>query len=341
MSIQNDGDFDTEHGIVEGSGTAADPYLIEGWEIDASPGGCSSTPCRGIAVQNTSASFIIRNVKISGEQYEYGISLSDVKNARVEGASIAVVGDGISVVSSTNLTIFGNSIVASDAGITLTGCRNVYVLTNNVSHGGQGIMIEDSSRVTLLDNVLSGNNANGIVLSHGTNSTLERNTIAETAFRAIGLFDSSDIVITRNKIVGTGEECLYVLGGSGNSVIQNDVSDCKWGGISVNTSNYNVITDNVVTATLRGITLYEACQNLVARNRAANGSAGIAITSSTDCNLIVDNNATRSTLGGLLLARMETQQVTNGLIEHNVTCAVASDNKAACQLFTQPYATGI
>jgi len=35
IRINGNGDFDSSHGVVGGSGTQSDPYIISGWEIDA------------------------------------------------------------------------------------------------------------------------------------------------------------------------------------------------------------------------------------------------------------------------------------------------------------------
>lgn len=292
--IQKDQDFDLEHGVIAGLGTASDPYLIEGWAIDASQGVCAVSPCAGIIVRNVSASFIIRNVSIRGGHHDRGIVLSGVGRTRVEGTMITVGGEGIRVTSSTKLTINANVITGSDEAVSLTGTHDVSVVRNNVTKGSQGIVVKDSSRVTLVDNILTDNRANGIILSYVANSTVEGNSIADSAFRAIVLFDSSDIIVSRNRIVGSGEECLYVLYGARNSIVENEISNCRWAGISVKTSDDNVIGENSVTVTPRGIVLSESCGNLIARNRVANATVSISVPS--DCNVVTYENTSRSSV---------------------------------------------
>jgi len=64
--------FTNASGVVWGSGTVADPYIIEGWDISASS-------AHGIRIQNTNAYFIVRDCYVhdSGPSY-YGISLHAV-----------------------------------------------------------------------------------------------------------------------------------------------------------------------------------------------------------------------------------------------------------------------
>ena len=55
--IDGNSDFTTTNGVVSGSGTSYDPYIIEKWSINA------SQEC-GISISGTNAHFIIRNCYI-------------------------------------------------------------------------------------------------------------------------------------------------------------------------------------------------------------------------------------------------------------------------------------
>ena len=48
-------DFDTEHGVIAGSGTQADPWIIEGWDINANDLGYC------IYIGNTTEYFVVRD----------------------------------------------------------------------------------------------------------------------------------------------------------------------------------------------------------------------------------------------------------------------------------------
>src|SRR5437773_1133532 len=56
--IQSDADFTAANGVVGGSGTPADPYRIEGWDITPSGG-------PGIAIRNTAAYFEVRDLRVA------------------------------------------------------------------------------------------------------------------------------------------------------------------------------------------------------------------------------------------------------------------------------------
>lgn len=62
---------------LKGSGTEDDPYVIEGWVIDASS-------ADGICVRNTGKYLTIRNCEIVGNPQHVGIRLENVAHVRVE-----------------------------------------------------------------------------------------------------------------------------------------------------------------------------------------------------------------------------------------------------------------
>ena len=74
--------FTAGNGVTGGSGTPSDPYIIEGWEIGASS-------LTGIAIWNTDAQFIIRDVYVhSGGSRWDGISINYAFNGAVTNATI-------------------------------------------------------------------------------------------------------------------------------------------------------------------------------------------------------------------------------------------------------------
>jgi parallel beta-helix repeat protein len=313
--IDADTDFNADHGVVGGSGIISDPYVIEGWEINASLN-CPERSCAGITVRNVNASFVIRNVNIWGPDSS-GIRLSTVRNARLESVSVAFGGDGISVTASANVTILESLVVGCGQGIHITGSHDVRVYAGNVSHGSQGIVAEDSSRVSLINSVLNGNNANGLLFSNVTNGTIEGNTITETGFRGIALFDSSGIVTNRNRIDGTGEDCLYVARGIGASIIENEISNCTWDGISVYLSDENIVKGNFVAKTPSGIVLYDSSRNVLLSNNVTDTGWGITVSSDSDANFVLGNTVSRSSSVGIVLTGEDDQAPDRNVIQGN------------------------
>ncbi|MCS7240263.1 MAG: right-handed parallel beta-helix repeat-containing protein [Candidatus Bipolaricaulota bacterium] len=122
--IHSDAGFTWENGVVKGSGTAGDPYVIEGWVID------TRGHDYGIYVDGTRAHFVIRNCQIRYPQERAGIFLSNVRNGRIEGNAIFGGKIAIHLLASQNVTITGNAIGFCDYGILVGGASQ-----NNVIYG--------------------------------------------------------------------------------------------------------------------------------------------------------------------------------------------------------------
>ena len=68
--IYGNGDFTVENGVMSGRGTAADPYIIEGWRIDAPKADY------GVTIDHTTAHFVIRDCVIERVLRRGSFSLS-------------------------------------------------------------------------------------------------------------------------------------------------------------------------------------------------------------------------------------------------------------------------
>ena len=139
-------------GICRGSGTASDPYIIEGWDIDAS----SST---GIEIQNSDLHFIIRYCYIhDGGTNNEGISLHSCVNGVLESNTC-----------SNNLLGIG---LYSGSGNTMSN--------NTCSNNNCGIYLYQSSGNIISNNDCSGNVKDGINLRESTGNTLINNDLGES-----------------------------------------------------------------------------------------------------------------------------------------------------------------
>ena len=68
--ILGDADFTPENGVVSGTGTPDDPYIIAGWEIVAAPG-----ELYGVRVENTTAAFVLRGLIVRGTSSTEGAAI--------------------------------------------------------------------------------------------------------------------------------------------------------------------------------------------------------------------------------------------------------------------------
>jgi parallel beta-helix repeat protein len=122
--IYGDDEFTYSNGVMSGSGTAEDPYIIEGWNI--SP----TNADYGIYVDHTTSHFVIRDCVIGGARIA-GVYFNSVENGRIE-----------------RVQIFG-----SDTAIYLLNARDNRIEESVISECRYGVVMVAMSQ----ENVITGN----------------------------------------------------------------------------------------------------------------------------------------------------------------------------------------
>ncbi len=173
--INGNSDFTTENGVVSGSGTEDDPYIIEGWEIDCTTGWHGHNDIRnvGILVAKTSAYFVIRKVRFFGEGAVIGTLFHDtVTHGRIEDCLFDKIPLGIQIQFS-----HGNAIA-----------RNTFVIRYFQGGGSDAVVLLESSNNTVYENTGTGGFG-----GDGDNNTFYGNTIYPLANGKVraSLHDSS------------------------------------------------------------------------------------------------------------------------------------------------------
>ena len=153
ITITSDSGFTAANGVVGGSGTPADPYVIGGWPISTSSSNAA------LKISNTTKSFIIRNVSASGPGGAYGIYLSNNSgSARVENSSLTgMPAAGIYASFQPNLTIDGNVISGSPIGISVQSSEPLTITRNEISGNQKGIAVNYVVVSSIHDNQLLNN----------------------------------------------------------------------------------------------------------------------------------------------------------------------------------------
>ncbi len=158
--IVGDGNFTPANGVLGGSGTPADPYVISGWEIN------TTWLPRGIEIRNTTSSFVIRDVLvyssytppvISGQD---GIYLVNVSSGRVENVTVSNERSGIRIEDSSYMTLQGNTLSSNNqAGIILYYSLNATVSGNRLFDDGVKMNGDDpahfNSHTVMPDNLVN------------------------------------------------------------------------------------------------------------------------------------------------------------------------------------------
>ncbi len=176
INIDGNGDFTAANGVTSGDGTFSNPYIIEGWEVNAS----TET---GIRIRNTDVHFTIRDVYVhSGGSSFNGVYVDNVTNSRIENTTIADNYYGIRLFNSHNATITGSNVT-----------RN----------GNFGIYFDFSNNTTLVNNNVTWNDNYGIYLFISDNHIITGNTISNNRI-GVTMWSSHNAKITGNIFIKNG-----------------------------------------------------------------------------------------------------------------------------------------
>lgn len=260
IRIRSDDQFTPANGVVGGSGTQADPYIIEGWTIDASSCDTSVWPYIkvGIIIDFTSKYFVIRNCQVeNARKYGAGISLW-VSNGEVRNCVIRNCYSGISLIGCYNVVILGNTIENCEDGISNGSVSSEYItISNNTITGcDHGISFHYLTNSFASGNIVK-NNRCGIYISASSNCTVSNNTVQVNMDDGIEITEggiiSENIKISNNDVSNNGGDGIVVLS-SHHTISNNTVNgNIGWGiflnfiGLTDITANYNIISNNTAS----------------------------------------------------------------------------------------------
>ncbi len=227
IRINSNADFTSTNGVVGGSGTQSDPYIISGWDIDAHGAGDA------LYIGNTTAYFVVKNSYLHNAS-SGGITLSNVKNGAVENNNCSNYGAGIYLQSSGNNTISNNNCSNNGDGIYLQSSGNNTISNNNCSNNGYGIEVDWSSNNTISNNNCS-NNGYGIEVDWSSNNTISNNTCNNNGYGIEVDWSSNGNTISNDTCSNNGNNGIYLQSSSSNTISSN---------IFVNNSNYGIFIDS-------------------------------------------------------------------------------------------------
>jgi len=148
IRITGDESFTEENGVVTGSGTQEDPYLISGFIIDASGADY------GILIEDTAEALRIENCRIIGAK-RYGIRLVSIEDAVVAGCRIEDTSYGLMLKRADKTSIVQNIFLRSTKHAILIDNSNSNTIAGNLFvKGGVGLsLIGDQTGALIYDNI--------------------------------------------------------------------------------------------------------------------------------------------------------------------------------------------
>lgn len=247
--IDGNDNFTSANGVIGGSGTSSDPYIIEGWEIN-------TTLEHGVHVRNTDAYFVIRDMYVHSSELIYsGIYFNNASNGVVSNVTLSNNGCGIHARFSTNTFVSVSSIWNNGEGVSLWLSANTTITDNSIfSNYGPGISSDSSTNTTITDNSIFSNSWAGIFLDSSNEATIASNNISDN-LDGIHLWSSTNTTMTANNISSNSRYGACLRRSIGTIVTNNTLANdgILLDGLSV--SHYNTHTiaaDNSVN----GLPLY-------------------------------------------------------------------------------------
>jgi parallel beta-helix repeat protein len=202
--ITNDTSFTSANGVTGGNGSASNPYVIRGWEIDSG--------VTGIDIRYTSVFFVIRDVYLHG--LSTGISFLYVVNGRITNSTVSNNSNGIELSTSTYDQVDNNNVTGNKEGILFSSQSRYDSCMNNTVTGSldQGITVwQLAVNITVTGNMLVSNSW-ALVVADSSGTVIARNRVLSNT---LGLDEeaSKDTWILENNFAGDGEWIATYLSG--------------------------------------------------------------------------------------------------------------------------------
>ncbi len=275
IAILGDADFTSENGVVGGTGTEDDPYIIAAWEIVV-----PSDEYYGVRIENVTAQFVLRGIIIQNatDRGGAGIRIAFAAGGAIEGCSVSNSMHGIEIISSTDISMDNCILYVSGRGLRVVGeteeqyrheiaATNLYNnapiyyyygLDGDTISGLQGghLTVAGSRNVTVSNNEIV--NGDGMMFAFVEDSTITLNLAHRTANaitdHGIHLYESNNNQVINNVVKNNRLAGIQLTLSTGNSIIDNFayVNDT---GIRVLASDDNIIRGNDVYADVTGISL--------------------------------------------------------------------------------------
>jgi parallel beta-helix repeat protein len=170
ITIASDYEFTVENGVCSGSGTFEDPYVIQGWNIDA------GEARYGIQVHGTTRPFVIRDVAISGAETA-AISFGYVRNANIEDCMFEANWAGITLSFSTFIRISRCTVEKSTDGVHFFFSDENQILNCTFRDNDTAIWFDSSDGNEVWDSLIADSQM-GVYLNLGSTA----NSVLRNAF---------------------------------------------------------------------------------------------------------------------------------------------------------------
>jgi parallel beta-helix repeat protein len=268
--IDGDSDFIPANGVTGGSGTYSDPYIIDGWSIEASG-------ATGINISYANVCFEIRNMYIyGGGPSHFGISMFYAACGGINNVSVINNQVGVYLYRS-NLVAYGSNITHNLREGILGFESSVRVENTNLTYnGGCGLFSSFTDYIGIVaDSNVTSNGGCGIAITDSNKGFIDNNNVSLNAHQGIvaDIYDN-DGTISGNVVFGNGGEGLLLFSGSGYLRIENNTISHNNIGMTIE-GRHNHISNNLLVDNHIGIEAWWGSDNVYANNVIVNPGVNI------------------------------------------------------------------
>jgi parallel beta-helix repeat protein len=249
--ILSDADFTEANGVSGGNGTPQNPYVIEGWSFDLTPG----TDRGGIYVENVISHLIVRNSSMdmdSGYLGELpgncGIEIAKSSNVSIENCRFSNLTCGILVSGSDSISVRNCSFISCNYGF--VGDFDIYPSPNEGIQIVGNRFLGDESALHLWD---------------GRDYRIEQNSIAGCG-RGVTLERIVNVSLVGNSFQFIGEICVLAQDSSYVMVVNNVMSRANDTGLRFSRCGWSEIAANSIRSGQYGIRIDESRDILITEN---------------------------------------------------------------------------
>ncbi len=323
IEIISDDNF-TDYGFT-GAGTAADPYVIENYNI-------TTTSYTGILVKGTTKHFVIRFCYIDSAGYGVyfesvtsgtakilnttfnensweGIYLRDSSSVSIINSTMTKNGEGIHLSHSPGAVFINNTLSDNRMyGINMWYSYNS-TLTNNIFYK-DGVNIYDTSKTNYLNFSFENNWVNGKILGYYT--AIDDLSFTVPDYGQLILVDCKRPIIYNQDLSDT--TIGLFLYDCDNADIMNNTCNNNIYGIYLESSTYSTITNNTCNNNFDGIeSLYDSHSTFANNTCNYNKEYGLWLFISDDC-IVYNNTCNDNYWLGIYIWSCSENTITNNTI---------------------------
>lgn len=292
---------------LEGDGTVEDPYIIDGWSIDANKG----SYC--IRIFNMSYSLIIKN--------------SIFMNTSTDSYSILNAMPSMDLYGNYDLRIINITSVYSGLGIRALENDNIRIINSTFHTLDNGIYLRDSSNSTVASNTFSNISGYGLYSSYDDTTSINNNMINVTS--PLYMSRSNNAIVSNNLIEEGGG--IIIENSNFLMIKDNTVNSSSGTGYRFTSMHDSTLANNLASKCNIGFYLWNSDRNIITNITSVNcDNNGIQMFYSDGC--ILESGKINSNNNGIYMSNSNDNRINSNSIRFNKNEGIRGVNSNRCRI---------